>query len=170
MSRIRNTVERFILKEPHWFLLVSVQHPIPCSKSHSDVVAGSDQWCDECLGTGYKVELFKVPGRRTSLRMIREERDITAPGYVSQAHSLVYFPEWVRPRDNDILVEVLDWDGMYPRSIFRVYRVMISLPMRQSELSFYECGCNPMDFDAQRLVRAIRGKTISYIKQPRNTS
>jgi len=37
---------------------------------------------------------------------------------------------------------------------------MIALPMRQSELSYYACGCNPADIDKTRVEQALPSHVI----------
>jgi len=153
-------VEDFILKEPLWFLLVRLIPNTRCS-CYQRYDRGASMWCPRCFGTGYQVRLEKVPVRRAA--GYREEVDLVQIGYVSQTHPVIYTPYWLHPRELDLFVEVQSWggpNGLLPVGIFRIYRIMIALPMRQSELSYYACGCNPADIDKKRFESALPGHQI----------
>lgn len=140
-----------------WFLLVRLLPNTRC-QCFDRYEKTSDYWCPICLGTGHRIRLEKVPVRRTA--GYREELDLVPIGYVSQTHPVIYTPYWLRPRDNDLFIEVNEWREVRPVDVFRVYRVMIALPMKQREISYYACGCNPADFDRERLLDALKDKTI----------
>lgn len=150
--RTRKRVTDFIHRNPIWVLYVRSFPETRCSCWNS-FSGGSDYWHEECLGTGKVVRLEKVMCRRSM--GYKEERDIALPGYVSQTHTVFYFPYYVMPKDNDIVVEVESWDGSRPVGIYRVYRVMVAVPMRQSEVSYYACGCNPHDAQRDKISEAI---------------
>lgn len=150
--RIRQNAESFILKEPHWFLYVRLLPNTRCT-CYSRYDRSSSYWCPLCFGTGQRVRLEKVPVRRSA--GYREEVDLISIGYVSQTHPVIYTPYWLSPHDLDLFAEIKEWYGLKPAGIFRIYRVMIALPMRQSEISFYACGCNPADIDVTRFESAL---------------
>lgn len=163
-ARIRDNAERFIFKEPHWFLYVRVVPNTRCT-CYSRYEGTASYWCDLCFGTGHRVVLQKVPVRRSA--GYREEVDLVSVGYVSQAHPVIYTPFWLHPTDGDLFAEVIDWFGVKPVGIFRIYRVMIALPMRQSEISYYACGCNPADIDKKRFQDALKHHSIQLNIGPR---
>ena len=156
-TRIRDNAEAFILKEPLWFLYVRLLHGTRCS-CYRRYERSSSYWCPKCFGTGVRVRLEKVPVRRSA--GYREEVDLVQIGYVSQTHPVVYTPYWLHPSDLDLFVEVNEWYGLRPGGVFRIYRVMIALPMKQSELSYYACGCNPADIDKHRFEQALKDHRV----------
>ncbi|GIV21947.1 MAG: hypothetical protein KatS3mg023_3698 [Armatimonadota bacterium] len=157
MKRIKFNIEKFILKEPHWFLLVRRLPNTRCS-CYDRYDRTSSYWCPLCFGTGSSVQLEKVPVRRSA--GYREEVDLVQIGYVSQTHPVIYTPYWLHPNDLDLFAEVKQWYGLKPVGVFRIYRIMIALPVRQSEVSYYACGCDPADFDKSRFEEAMLDKTI----------
>jgi len=159
-NRIRDHVEQFILKEPMWFILARRLPNTRC-ECYDRYDRTSSYWCPKCFGTGNRLRLEKVPVRRSA--GYREEVDLVQVGYVSQTHPVIYTPYWLHPKDLDLFVEVREWYGLRPVGIFRIYRVMIALPMRQSELSYYACGCNPADIDKTRVEQALPSHVI-YLK------
>jgi hypothetical protein len=150
--RIRWRVTQFIHREPVWMLYVRrlTERRCSCYETQS---AGRGVWHPNCLGLGYELSLEKFPGRR--MARPTEERDIAVFGQMSQTHPIIFMPYYMEPKENDLVVEVLRWQGARPVSVFRVYTVMIALPMSQSEVSFFACGCNPYDLDKTRLLEAI---------------
>lgn len=154
---IRDTVRDFILKYPQWVLYVR-RHPFlhhTCWDSASNSPTGT---CAECLSTGYMIRIERQPVRR--VLPYREERDVSLPGFLSQAHAVLYMTYRAMPKDGDLVIEV-DWnvdDALIPskglpKTIYRVYRVMHSVPMRQaSHVSFFAVGCNPYDFEITNVI------------------
>jgi len=120
--------------------------------------AGRGMWHDDCLGLGYEIQLELFAGRRVARPT--EERDIAVFGQISQTHPIIFMPYYMEPSENDLVIEVSQWSGARPVSLFRVYTVMIALPMVQSEVSFYACGCNPYDVDKWRILEAIKGREV----------
>lgn len=157
-GRIRDRVQSLIYRAPQFLLYVRVDPDRRCS-CYDSYAADRSRWHEACLGTSYEVRLEVVVGRRQARPT--EERDLGLFGQVSQTHPIVYFPAWVAPKENDLVVEVLEWSRDWrPLSVFRVYTVMISLPFSESEVSYYACGCNPYDVDLRRIVSALRDRQI----------
>jgi hypothetical protein len=172
---IGGEVSLFIHEYPIWMIYVRRDLRFPCTACY-DIrrKSTSNSRCPNCFSTGYNV-VFE----RQEVRLVKHQvppnqgrQGIIAsdPGFLGNYGTAVYVPRIYKPnikKRGDLYLEV-DWTSSikdiprigYPASLITAYEVQMAVVFRESQNSYYGCGCSTYEFDHEWLEEDLIGKPL----------